>query len=269
MNTYVGPAELDRIASDLETKGSYEGYVRSRLFLGQMGLYLCDRTHTLHVPDGPWYVSGHENRRGVPGDLLDLEVPDQSPRVDDELSTLWKQKGLLLDQYGRPIHPNWHELMADERIGLPTDLGFFYRYGPNATVDPIVFREHDHRREFLLIKRRKGGQWAFPGGFEDRSDASKAAAARREAGEETGLWDIGGTDEEIFSKRSCGRLTTLHAWTENTVVLIRGDQEYLFDTRPVAGDDAIDVGWFTASQIAELDIFGSHRQYLDIALREL
>jgi NUDIX domain-containing protein len=221
--------EIDRIAGVIQ-HGPYEGYpsLENRLRLGAAGLHLAG--NTLVVPEGPWHVSGHINRQGKHKDVLDLEVPGpESLRVDGSLAGIWRNAGLILDQYNRPIHPYWKQLLADERIGLPTGIGFFWRYGPNATVDPVVYRgaRGNDATELLLIKRRIGGQWAFPGGFMDRIDGSPSIAARREAGEETHLYDIGGTDEIILHKVPVGLRDTLHAWTENTVVLVHGDQDYL------------------------------------------
>ncbi|HEX6462499.1 MAG TPA: NUDIX hydrolase [Candidatus Saccharimonadales bacterium] len=246
----------------------YEGYpsLENRLRLGTAGLRLAGET--LIVPDGPWYVSGHMNRQDQTEDVLDLEVPTQKAKVDTDLSDVWQEAGLLLDQYGRPIHPYWRQLLADERIGLPTGVGFFWRLGPNATAAAVAYRRYreDDEPELLLIKRLKGGQWALPGGFVDRKkDKSAITTARRETGEETQLEDIGGTDEVILHKIPVGLRDTLHAWTENTVVLVRGDQDYLFDTEPSPGDDAVDVGWFQRDQIAQLDIFGAHAGYIELA----
>src|SRR6266540_1923578 len=196
MSEALSTSEIDRIAGVMQ-QGPYEEYpsLENRLFLGATGLQVTDGT--LFVPEGPWHVSDHMNRHDKSSEVLDPEVPGAGQlKVDQDLSDRWRNEGLLLDQYGRPIHPYWEQLLADERIGLPTGTGFFGRYGSNATVDPVVYRKaHEHDDpELLLIKRLKGGRWALPGGFIDRGDASPAAAARREAAEETHLEAIGGTD---------------------------------------------------------------------------
>jgi ADP-ribose pyrophosphatase YjhB (NUDIX family) len=263
-------AELDQIAQ-LVAQGPYEGYpaLDQRLHLDTVGLQL--NGSTLTVPDGPWYVSDHPNRRGPSAEQMDPEVPsNEHLTVAPDLSKRWSADGLTLDQFGRPIHPDWQQLLADPRIGLPTGVGFFYRYGPNATVDPVVHRQRGTGPiEILLIKRRRGGRWALPGGFADRSDLTAENTARREAAEETGLDQIGGKAETIVYHRSTGPIVTLHAWMENTVVLIHGDQQYLSDTEPVAGDDAIDVGWFTRVQMAQLDMFDVHTDHIDTAMQLL
>ncbi len=272
MGTHPLPAaELDRIASVIQT-GPYNGYPapENRLKLGAVGLGLTGSA--LIVPDGLWYVSNHVNRTGKTPSLLDPEVPSTGlDKVDPALSERWSSKGLLLDQYGRPVHPDWNALLADDRIGLPTGLGFFFRYGPNATVDSAVYRTNpgDNPTELLLIQRKIGELWALPGGFTDRSDSDAEAVARRETAEEAHLLEIGGVSEVILNKRPVGLRDTLHAWTENTVVLIHGEQDYLHDVQPVPGDDAIDANWFTREQALQLPIFDAHSQYIDLAFRHL
>ncbi len=266
MDERLSLKEMELIATKLSGE-PYDGYPRQeqRLTLAQVALY----EGRLLVPDGEWSITNHENRRGVNPCSMDHEVPSEaSPHMPLELMHQWQAMDLLLDQYDRPIHPDWKQLLADPRTALPTGLGFFYRYGPNKTVDPVIYRKHSGKTplELLLIRRQKGGQWALPGGFLDRDDESPAAGARREAQEETVLDAIGGTDESIIKRRPIGRRTTLHSWTENEVILIHGDQSYLYEATPQAGDDAIDVGWFTLDHIQRLAIFDDHMSYIDEAV---
>ena len=265
----LSTADLDRIAESIHT-GPYEGYpaLDQRLYATSPG-FSADG-ETVVIPDGPWHVHHHVNRHGVAPQLMDPEVPEERPAAADELARGWRAEGLSLDQHGRPLHPFWRQLLADPRIGMPTGAGFFYRYGPNATVDPVVYRfDTAGQVEFLLIKRLHGGRWALPGGFRDRTDASAEATARREAAEETGLDAIGGTAETVLHAVPVNPRETLHAWAENTVVLIHGHQEYLHDAQPVPGDDAIDVGWFTMPRIGDLDLLHGHAAYIDTIARGL
>lgn len=263
-------ADLDRIALHLQ-RGPYEGYPAQehRLFRSTPGFEVAGDLVT--IPDGPWHIHAHPNRHGVAADLMDPEVPGDLPALDPALTQRWRADKLTVDQYGRPLHPDWRELLDDPRIGLPTGAGFYYRYGPNATVDPVIYR---HRKggetEFLLIKRLKGGMWALPGGFRDRTDESAAATALREAAEETGL-DVraGSTVEILLHTRPISARNTLNAWTENTSVLIHADQEYLHETEPVAGDDAVDVGWYDRPSMAALDLLPGHGDYIDAALQRI
>ena len=52
---------------------------------------------------------------------------------------------------------------------------------PTVTVDGVVFEIVDGALSVLLIRRSAEpfkGEWALPGGFMDRTDASAAGAAR-------------------------------------------------------------------------------------------
>ena len=268
-------AELDRAALILQ-RGPYEGYppLEHRLFRSTPGFEV--NADTVVVPDGPWHVHAHANRSGANAAVMDPEVPGDQPEVDAAPAERWRADGLTLDQLGRPLHPDWRDLVGDPRIGMPTGTGFFYRYGPNATVDPVVYRSWPGGEggggspiEFLLIKRRRGGLWGLPGGFRDRADDSSIATAVRETAEETGLDVSDGSAEILLHIRPISARNTLHAWTENTVVLIKGDQDYLRETKPVAGDDAVGVGWFDRAGMARLDILPGHDDYIDAALERL
>jgi hypothetical protein len=219
-------AELDRIAEVLQS-GPFAGYPNAadRLFLNTPGLKIDEDSRIITVPEGPWMVSDHPNRMRANLDRLDPLTPPE------DLMLRWRQADYFLTQQGWPVHPDFRSLLTDERIGLPAGPGYFWKFGENETVDPVVYRVGTRGTQFLLIRRGDGGQWALPGGFKDR-DESVEAAARREAGEETSLTELGGNAEVIFHKRSVGLRDTLNAWTENTVVLIHSNQEYLHDYEP-------------------------------------
>lgn len=266
----LSAAELDWIADAVHSERA-EGYPppSERLRLTSPGLRADGAL--LVVPDGPWHVHDHPNRRTASPDDLDSEVPAPGrEQLHPDLTARWSSEGLAMDQHGRPIHPHWRQLLADPRIGLPTGVGYFYRYGPNTTVDPVVYRRRGTGPlEILLIRRRSGGKWALPGGFRDRTDTSSEDTARRETAEEAGLTGIGGHAEVIAHTRSIGPMATLHAWTENTVVLLHGDQQYLADTALVAGDDAVDACWSTPAAIECLPLYDRHRQHISAALDRL
>jgi 8-oxo-dGTP diphosphatase len=60
---------------------------------------------------------------------------------------------------------------------------------PAVTVDCLVFRRNNNRRQILLIQRKNEpykGRWALPGGFIEM-DETLLEAAVRELREETGL----------------------------------------------------------------------------------
>lgn len=260
------PSELDRIADTLRREGTYPGYPapEDRLRLDEPGLLLTGSI--LVVPGGPWHIPDHPNRRTAPAHLLDPDVlakPRKGINAND--SARWRTSGLTLDQYGRPVHPDWEQLLGDRRIGLPTGPGFFWTYGINKTVDAVHYRRRPTGLEVLLIKRRVGRRWALPGGFQDHTDRSPEAAARRELREETGLRPA--ADAELLTT-SCtvGPMATLHAWTENTAVLIHQD---LKEAEPSAGDDAIDARWFTYRDALNLDLYDVHANYIKAALNRI
>jgi len=255
----LGADELDRYAAALVVA---DGYPSTRLFLSHPELRV-DET-TLWIPPGPWHVTGHRNRRNAPPALSDLEVPGpHGDQIDPGLTARWRAAGLLVDQHGRPIHPDWRQLLAHPGIGLPTGLGFFWRWGPNATVDALVTRRTRGAIQVLLVRRRDVGKWALPGGFVDRSDAGVHDAALRELAEETGLVPPEPRTETALALRSPNAITTLHAWTENTVVRIDADPDYLADARLTPAEAEVsDVAWTDLVAARELDMFDRHASYL-------
>ena len=114
---------------------------------------------------------------------------------------------------------------------------------PTPTVDIIieVGREAAGSRVVLVRRKNPPHGWALPGGFVDVGE-TLAAAARREAKEETGL------DVELTELFHCysdpKRDPRLH--TVSTVFLGRADGE------PQAGDDAAGVGTFALGELPEL-----------------
>lgn len=116
----------------------------------------------------------------------------------------------------------------------------------------------DTDEQVLLVKRSvdpKKGMWCLPGGFIELGEAPEAGALR-ELAEETGLQ---GTIDTLLGVR-----TTPSA--QYGSVLMVG---YLVaDThgRPVAGDDASEVRWFSVFDLPPI-AFESHQRFLDQYLR--
>ena len=117
---------------------------------------------------------------------------------------------------------------------------------PAVTVDIIIFRLTDKVPEVLLIRRGNDpfkDQWALPGGFVDKDEPLKKAAAR-ELEEETGLKNILLTQMHTFGNP--GRDPRGHTVS---VVYVG----YL--TEPAeskAGDDASEAEWFSIENIPQL-----------------
>lgn len=124
---------------------------------------------------------------------------------------------------------------------------FSYEYPrPALTVDAaIVSREP--RPRVLLIRRKKdpfAGKWALPGGFVDEGE-TLTDAARRELREETGI--AAAELEQLYTAGDPGR--DPRGWTISVVYLARVDADHL---KPVAADDAAEVGWFSLDAPPEL-----------------
>lgn len=124
---------------------------------------------------------------------------------------------------------------------------FSYDYPrPALTVDAaLVTRELLPR--VLLIRRKHdpfAGSWALPGGFVEENERL-ADAARREVREETGV-EVAEL-EPLYTAGDPGR--DPRGWTVSVVYLARVD----FDAvRPVAADDAGEVGWFPLDALPAL-----------------
>lgn len=117
---------------------------------------------------------------------------------------------------------------------------------PALTVDvAIVTREAKPR--VLLIRRKKDPfalSWAMPGGFVDENERL-VDAARRELVEETGVTvaDL----EQLYTAGDPGR--DPRGWTVSVVYLAQVDPDAL---KPVAADDADEVGWFPLDKLPAL-----------------
>jgi 8-oxo-dGTP diphosphatase len=99
----------------------------------------------------------------------------------------------------------------------------------------------------LLIRRSRdpfAGSWALPGGFVDENEPPEAAA-RRELAEETGV--RAGELRLLCVAGDPGR--DPRGWTVSVVYLVQVDPA---GVRPVAADDAAEVGWFPLDRLPAL-----------------
>ncbi len=124
---------------------------------------------------------------------------------------------------------------------------FSYEYPrPALTVDAVLVTREPNPR--VLLIRRKGepfaGSWAFPGGFVNEGE-KLIDAARRELHEETGV-DVADV-EQLYTAGDPGR--DPRGWTVTVAYLAQVDPATL---RPVAADDAAEVGWFPLDALPPL-----------------
>lgn len=131
---------------------------------------------------------------------------------------------------------------------------------PSVTVDIALFKRAANRVEILLIKRARPpfkGMWAFPGGFVDRDESLKDAAAR-ELKEETGLEGI--ALQQVGAFGDPGRDPRGHTVSIVFTAVIDGSQ----DIR--AADDAADARWHSAARPPALAF--DHKKILRVALEQ-
>ena len=114
----------------------------------------------------------------------------------------------------------------------------------NESGEPVICAGvvvHDAHGRLLLVRRGKPpaqGSWTLPGGRVEPGE-STAAAAAREAREETGL------DVEVGSLLAT--LPVLGYLVHDFAATVIGGTLQ-------AGDDAADVGWFAADELATVEL---------------
>ena len=125
---------------------------------------------------------------------------------------------------------------------------------PSVTVDMLLFtvmdkENKDKRRlaekqlKIMLVKRKDHpyiGQWAIPGGFVDINE-SLDEAARRELKEETNVDNI--YMEQLYTWGDVKRDPRMRVISASYMALIPNK-----GIKPIAGDDAEDVQWFSVSR---------------------
>lgn len=252
----------------------YKDYPSQRLSLPEVSVSFTDT-----LPAGPWQ---HHN----------TPLP-----TADEKFTL-RARGYDIDAVGRPKHPWLNDMLVDPDIGVVTGKGFYWQWGPNPTVDPIIIRHDLSEPHVLLIRRKDTGDWALPGGFQD-PDETALEGAIREAWEEAGinLHMLHGQVRQVYQGPIADLRTTAHAWPETTAFRIdlrldnKPDKGFLKDMirerhwRRVArsigeiafkdqasripwegGDDADKAKWMPVSKL-DSQLFGSHRLLIKLALQ--
>lgn len=122
-----------------------------------------------------------------------------------------------------------------ERPACPA-CGFVFFANPGVGAAVVV---RDGAGRVLLVRRGAGqygaGMWCFPCGFVEWGEDVQAAAAR-EALEETGVAVAVGEPVQVASN--------FHEPGKPTVGVWFAARQLDPQARPVAGDDAAEVGWF-------------------------
>ncbi|MEM9734368.1 MAG: NUDIX hydrolase [Pseudomonadota bacterium] len=139
------------------------------------------------------------------------------------------------------------------------------RHYPEAPLVGVCTAIWRGERMVLVQRGREPnqGQWAMPGGLVDVGEAL-AEAARREVLEETALKiALPALVEpfEIIRHDNDGRVA-------HHYILIMHAIECL-DGEPIAGDDAAAVGWYSLSEMEQLDLTGNTLALAATAKRHL
>ena len=111
---------------------------------------------------------------------------------------------------------------------------------PIPTVDVIIRLKRNDGKEGIILIRRKNPPygWAIPGGFVDYGESLEEAAVR-EAREETGLEVT--LQGQLHTYSDPKRDPRKHTISTVFIASARG--------KPVAGDDALEIGIFTREEI--------------------
>jgi 8-oxo-dGTP pyrophosphatase MutT (NUDIX family) len=114
---------------------------------------------------------------------------------------------------------------------------------PYPCGDAAVFNQ---RGEILLIQRNDDQLWAMPGGGFEVGEAP-AAAACREAWEETGLTVEPVALVGVYDSRFCGTRSNEHLY--QFVFLCRPRDP---DAQPTVSNETLDVGWYAEDRLPPL-----------------
>jgi ADP-ribose pyrophosphatase len=157
---------------------------------------------------------------------------------------------------GRPVCPFMGEARSDRPTYGRSDMRF---WGENKMADALVTATFRGVRYVLLIERGDGGGWAMPGGSIEPGETPQFAA-RRECGEETGLWLAGpwaSKDEPRWVPDPRG---SMEAWAVTVVTRFDlGEVESLPEVR--GGDDAREAMWCPVGDRL-VRHFSAHREIL-------
>lgn len=230
---------LDLLKQELRN-GAYPEYPTQRLIVPYNKLARV--AGKLSLPDGPWTVNQHENRR----------KGDRETTPEAATQRRLQKQGFELDTQGRPVHP-WFELMVgDAALGVILGKGSYWDWGPNRTADPVSMQGDN----VLLTQRKDSRTWALPGGFvEDGDSADKTG--RLETCQETGVRIPKYVRAISCYKGPVADLRIAQGWpvTEVLGYLIPKSETL---ARPTGSDETLRSAWVPKDEALQMKLFGSH-----------
>jgi 8-oxo-dGTP pyrophosphatase MutT (NUDIX family) len=149
----------------------------------------------------------------------------------------------------QPPDPGQDQLRLDYLDHLAGRADGWSRHCPGVHLTASSLICTPSEGKVLLTLHARLGRWLQTGGHLESSDADLAAAALREATEESGLDRLLASDDPLLLSRHevlCGGVPTLHL-----------DVQYLVITdlaaKPTFATESLDVRWFDHDQLPEVD----------------
>ncbi len=143
------------------------------------------------LPIGAWTVDKHPKRlKSSEKAHFDPIYTAENPMPPKAIER-WKALGLRYDaSTGLPIHPRAEQLLTTPNLGMFTQVGSFYRPGPNEIANGGLRRKRGDEAEYacVAVEREDGLVWSLGGGFFDPGqDKDLFDATSRELLEEIGI----------------------------------------------------------------------------------
>ena len=200
----------------------------------------------------------------VPAMHKDIDLrpsSEETSELKDNYTNKSFEAPLTFDAQGRPENPIG-------RTGLD-GKGKLFNWGPNNAADPVLIHQSTEKQLEVLLIKRADGAWAFPGGFADPQEDSKAAAFRELCEEAV---ENGHLLQDAFMKGSAlifegytadGRNTD-NAWIETSVHALTIGSELKDQLKIKARDDAMDVAWKPVTQELLDNLYSDHGRILSL-----
>ncbi|HEU4914384.1 MAG TPA: NUDIX domain-containing protein [Candidatus Saccharimonadales bacterium] len=204
------------------------------------------------LPEGDWDVAGHPEGLDTARDVS----ADEQVRLE--------AAGLELDSKGRPLHPWFARMIADPLIGVLTNKGAMWIWGPARTTDAVIQKDN----HTLLARRADTGQWSIPGGFVEDDETAKEGMIR-EVREETGLTiPKNARITQTYSGPVADIRLTAHAWPIDTSYLVELPEGGPLPEVTCADNESTEVLWAPTQELRQdrLALFGAHRFLVHQAL---